>query len=98
MPLTRRARPGATPWAAAGPKPKALRRATVSAAADLFILGPRRLVVAQDRKKGDPGPDFLPVLLRPHPRDLGEATQVVHDPGGQPLTQRHRAQHGVLPL
>src|SRR5688500_7766261 len=96
MPLTRRVLPGATTWAPAGPKPKALRRATVSAAADLIILGPRRLVVGQDRKKRNPGPNFLTVLLRHHPRDLGNVTEVVHHPGGQQLTQRHRPQHGVL--
>ena len=54
-------------------------------------------MVREHRQVGQPGADFGPILLGHHPGDLGDMTQIVHDPGGEQLPQRHRALLRVLP-
>src|SRR5213593_3458630 len=57
---------------------------------------PRFPAVRQDRQERNPRPHLASVLFRHHARDLGEVPQVVRHPGRQQLTQRDRAQRGVL--
>src|SRR5688572_7413138 len=45
---------------------------------------------------GHPGTDFTPILLRHYAHGLRNVSEIVHDPGGQQLTEGHRAKGGML--
>ena len=53
------------------------------------------LSARDDAKIGAPGADFIAVLPGHHPRDLGDVIEVVSDPGGQQLPQRHGSERRV---
>ena len=52
-------------------------------------------MVGDHRQVGHPGTDFFPILFGHHSRDLCNVPEIVNDPGGQQLSQGHRAQAGM---
>src|SRR6266511_674129 len=53
-------------------------------------------MVGQHGQVWHPRPNVGTVLLGHYPGDLRDMSQIVNDPGGQKLPQRHRAEAGVL--
>src|SRR2546421_3417445 len=53
-------------------------------------------MVGEHRQKRSPRPDLILVLLRHHSRYLSQMSEVVYNPCGQQLTERHTAQARVF--
>ena len=70
-----------------------------NAVGNVAAPGPRRLesLSAQHRQVGAPRTHRIAVLPRHHAGHLGDVSQIVGNPGGEQLAQRHGAQVGVLP-
>ena len=52
---------------------------------------------ADDPQIGSPWADLVRVLAREHSRDLHNVIEVVRDPRGEELAQRHDAELGMPP-
>ena len=60
-------------------------------------LRPRHLVVGQHGQESHPRADRVAILLGHDARRLRDVTEIVHDPRGEELAQRHATERRVNP-